>query len=245
MIAILLYIAATRIRQSKWSEMLAYFASIGIGFLVPAVFVGTYFWLHGSLYEFWDSAFVYNFSYVATPELIDRLTSIYRAWVLLSTANLLWVGILGWSIVFGSLVIRSFPSERRHRSLLLLGLVSLPIELALASVSGRLINNHFISLLYMFSLFAAYFFHLVISGIRAWLSDLPGKKVIHVAMISFAVALPLTYVKPFNDYFEIIREYREVPTTTAELIALVEAHSSQHDTVLILPAESTINFVTQ
>jgi hypothetical protein len=240
--SILVYILLSRMHARKWSELVVYLTSIAAGFIVVAAMIIAYFAIRDGLKEFWDAAFSYNFAYVARPTFYERMQSLYRGWLLLSTTNLHWFGILGWSLTLSRTIFGMHSVNRRHLPLLHLGLINLPIELGFSAVGGRLINHHFITLLPIFSFFSAFLFYIILRGIHSWLGGILQAKTNRVALLAFILALPLIYLKPIKDYLDIVLEYQSDPTKTSELVDYLVKHSSPDDTLLSLEAETFINF---
>jgi hypothetical protein len=244
LIAILLYIFISRLSLHQWREMLKSFLLIIGGFLfVWACMLGL-FVTYGSLQEFWSSAFLFNFVYTAGPTILERVTAIYRGWLLISKLNLAWFGVIGWFIALFTLLFNKASIKPNLLPLIALGLIDLPLEIVLVGLGGRLINHHFMTLLPVFTVLSGFSMYLFFQGISNSFGKIPHARKIWILILVLAVSTPFLYVKQFNDYIDTARAYRSDPDGNIPVIAYILENTSPDDTVLVMEAESFINFST-
>ena len=131
----------------------------GVG-LVAAPVIG-YLALHGSLGPFWDQAFHYNFLYSATNWGF-RVRAALQGLTFTTVFGSFVLPFAGW--IFAAYRLRMGPRTDEERGILLLALVWLPIELGLASMSGRPYGHYFVTLLAPLSFLAGRFAHETVSA---------------------------------------------------------------------------------
>ena len=199
----------------------------GVG-LVTAPLVG-YLALHGSLGPFWDQAFHYNFLYSATTWGFRvraaaqglTVTSVYGSFVL---------PFAGW--IFAAYKLRMGPQTEQERSLLLLALVWLPIELGLASMSGRPYGHYFVALLAPLSFLAGRFAHEIVSAVPSlrdrtgWSGPRGAVAALSAGIALFAAGKTLIEVRDSG-----VREGRGAQV--AAVVDYIRTHSDERDPVLV------------
>lgn len=116
-------------QEGRWQKILAQLGVLGLGAAIPIGLVSIWFALHDALLDFWQAAFVYNFAYVGSGG------GWYNRFISLKTGL-----AIGLYPLLPFLWIASFITTR-HRpdgsELAELGLILLPIELLLATLSGK------------------------------------------------------------------------------------------------------------
>lgn len=241
-LSIMLYILLSRTAARNWRELVQRIIIILSVFVAVLAIVAILFAVRGGLDELWNAAFSYNFYYAAEPSFGDHAQSIYRAWILLSKTYLVWFGFLGWSVALTSIIFARNEHNTRPGSLISIGLINLPIELIFAAMGGRLINHHFMTLLPIFTLFSALFFHLFFRGLRNWFGNVSSVRAGIATASVILLTIPLTYLKPLRDYVDIALGYRNDETRAHDVVQLILRRTYPTDTVLVLEAESYINF---
>ena len=112
----------------------------------------------GGLSAFWDAAVIYNFIYIGDASLADRSGAALRLGRELSLASL--VVVVGWCIGFGCRLLGRTRNERYH-DLLSIGLILLPLEIALVSLSGYRSPHYYMVIIPTITMFIAYSIRLV------------------------------------------------------------------------------------
>jgi hypothetical protein len=244
-IAILIYVVVSRAPLGKWREMLNIMVLILGGFVLVSTVVFLLFFFWGALEDFWNAAFLFNFAYSAAPNLNDHVQALYRSWLVISSTNLAWLGIMGWSIVLAAFLIANNSIKPFIKPLLAIGLIDLPIELGLVFLEGRLINHHFMTLLPVFALFAAFFLSTFFEGIASWLGNIYRRIVDRVIIVTLIITLPFVYIKQIQDYKELVIGYRTDEYKALEVVAYIIKNTSSQDSILALNSDAFINFATR
>ena len=132
------------------------------GALPPILIVAGLFAIVGSLYELWDALFTYNLAY-SDASLMERFISIFES---RRMAFLLLPLIVIWPV---ALVYTQFPKGRQDRifyGILRLGLILLPIEMFLISLSGLGYNQYYLSILTVAIIFTAFVVFLILDALK-------------------------------------------------------------------------------
>jgi hypothetical protein len=241
----LIYVVVSRAPLGKWREMLNIMVLILGGFVLVSTVVFLLFFFLGALEDFWNAAFLFNFAYSAAPNLNDHVQALYRSWLVISSTNLAWLGIMGWSIVLAAFLIANNSIKPFIKPLLAIGLIDLPIELGLVFLEGRLINHHFMTLLPVFALFAAFFLSTFFEGIASWLGNIYRRIVDRVIIVTLIITLPFVYIKQIQDYKELVIGYRTDEYKALEVVAYIIKNTSSQDSILALNSDAFINFATR
>jgi 4-amino-4-deoxy-L-arabinose transferase-like glycosyltransferase len=247
-IAILIYIVVSRALARKWRELMRIAISILGGFLLVSMLFVFLFLGWGALRDFWSAAFLYNFYYAAVPRLFNRLQSLYRGWLLLSKSKLAWFGTLGWFITLVMYLANRSRFKPSLVPLLGIGLIALPLDVCMVGFGGRLINHYFITLLPVFSLFSAFFINLLIRSVSHWLGDHFAPAVKIAVVILLILAYPLVEINQFKEYISVTQSYQGEVHANAKVLKTrnyVMKNTSPSDTVLVLGAETNINFISR
>jgi len=241
-ISIGLYLIFSRFAAGQFKKLVREFIAIMLGSLAILLPVVIYFKYHNALYSFWNIAFGYNFSYLATVEhsrlvasmsIKSRIASIYDGVYQLSTLGLPQFALVGWS---GGLSLVLFWKQLRQdlRTLILVCLIDLPLELILASISGRTYQHYFMALLPIFSFFAALAFWTLIEGI---IRIYGSQKV--AFFFTFCVLFVLSLFNLMK-YRNVVAGYPNNNTTS--VLTFIDQVTTDDDTVLIWGAEAATNF---
>jgi hypothetical protein len=236
-IAIGVYLLFSRLARCEFRRLL--YDSLPIlagGLLVTALFIG-YFALQGALPAFWDTAFLYNFSYVDERDSMDRLNALAQGFNQLESVGLAQIAFLGWG---AALLLLGFKKERiepQYRPLLWMSILALPIEIWMVSIGGRARIPYFLALLPVLSIFAGFTIWIIFDTL---LKDIPR----------FAGALLLIFMVFslgsvfYADYSEMSGNFLG-QSSDGELVTYIQENSAPDDFVLMWGAESTYNFITR
>ena len=239
MVAIVLGIRDRKIQ--KMFSNLTYFTLGGVA--VVAVFV-IYFGFHHTLTDFWDAAFLYNFSY-SRAEATARVLSLSIGLRLLKTSGLSYLSLMGFLIAVMWNLIRKFSPKALQgiitpNPLLLLCLLDFPLELALAVLSGRAYGHYFMAVLPVFAFFAAVSFQVLLMVLQAFF---PDRKVGVLFCCVITGAFAVSQMHCTDCFFPFCRS-RTSPQIQ-DTVQYILNNSSPEDKVLILGAETGLNFLSQ
>ncbi len=117
------------------------------GFLLVNGLWAAYFWSKGALWDYWDVAFRYNFVYSGQSSTAGRLATNWTTLTFLpGISPFLLLGYISWGVTaIGSVRrLRAYRGWFVENRLLLWALISLPVELFLAGISGMNYQHYFI-----------------------------------------------------------------------------------------------------
>ncbi len=233
-IAFALILAFTRLRQRKfpWRDGLVFLG----GYLLPTIAIVIYFASQNALTDFWEQAYAYNFIYINKHEGIRSLIPVFsKGFLLLANGGLLY--LLGTSWLAALAYLWKFRNANFNPLIWLLS-IALPIEILLITTSGRSIIHYYLSLLPVASV--------LIASMAMTIPATLGSRIEQAKTITPAFLVIATLLLQFNqtrNYPSIIAASRFNPH--APMIDYVKQNTIESDTVLIIGAESVVNFLTQ
>lgn len=239
-LAILLYYTLKWLKEGrlqKWLNNLLWFlmgaGTVGVGIIL-------FFFLHGTLPEFWSAAFEYNFLYIAPEsEFPDRVGTLFGVPVFffLTRTGLALFSLTGYAGSLFWFTRFRVGAKERWFPLVSIGLINLPLEAMAVGVSDRFYNHYYMTMLPILALFAA---------ISVWALLLPLQKyrvpsylIYTVAVIGSAAILVVSN----TDYKEHIEKSAQLGN--GELIEYVQTTTSADDKVLLWGAQAEVNFFAE
>lgn len=194
----------------------------------------------GALHDFWDQAFVFNFSYIAPGDtnLFSRIIQLLNPAQLGSIA-LYYLG--GFGAIAGIFI---YLSRSKHskltplQGLVLVGLIDLLIEGAFTNLPGNTYNHYYLTFFPILTFFCGLLFS-QLSELKFWE---PKKK--KAQQRAFLILLTLFSAFPLLRTWGTSLtqpEYRE----NEMLIKYVLDQTKPEDPILIWGAETSINFYTK
>ena len=237
-IAYTLILFAVRIFQRK-SPFLDLLCLLG-GWLIPSIIFVIYFASHNALVDYWEQAFLYNFTYIGKHEGLRRLVPVFfKGFLLLSQGGVLYLAALGWLAGLGYLWVNR---KARLHPLVLVALVSLPIEVILITISGRSIIHYYLTLLPVIAILTG----VLIYAVPRLLEKIPKgafqkiNRWTPAILLLAVILLQIGQIKYYPEYVRVLalNEY-------APVIDYVAINTEEDDKVLIIGAESVINFLTR
>lgn len=210
---------------------------IGLGTILPLLFVASYFALQGALQPMVDAALIYNFFY--TGEHAQVLFTLGRAFLVLNIIVL--IALVGYVTIL-VVVLKKISSETlQHWHFLLL--IALPIEMFLSSLSGRAYNHYFISWLPILGLLCAFTFYFYGKRMASVLSS----RSIGLTYAFLIVVLLIGSWSSLKPYFETATlgiSGKKLPEQRDPVAIYVQEHTNPNDKVLVWGAQAGINFVS-
>jgi hypothetical protein len=163
--AVVVYCAAFVVLRRNTLEHLAILAAMALGVVSVAVVCTAYFAAHGALAAYWDCTFVYgSLALSSSRETVSPVLALGHAFKLIPQMALIlvfWMGAAKLVLTGGEVL------KREDSRLVVMALVWLPIEVALATMSGRHQQYYLVMWLPVMGLFSAY----GLSRILAWRSE--------------------------------------------------------------------------
>jgi len=242
-IAILLHNIITRLNPASWKKALVNSFLIILGGMTSLVVIVSWMAVQGVTQQFWEAAFVYNFVY-SSSSFLNRVKSIVIGMFYLSTLTLL--ALIGWGACFLGLKLKKLHLRQTLDpvavSLLSIGLIDLPIEVIMASISGYSYRHYYLSLLPIYAVFAGFGFWLLLTQLSypSISKKIKGLLTICIAVIFFipVAGAGIALVKDTHYISDRGIAYNEV-------ISYVKLHTSEDDFVLVWGAETGINYAAQ
>lgn len=235
-----LVLLVIRILQRKWP--FADLLSLLAGWLVPSVVLVLYLASRNALADYWQEAFLYNLVYISTDEGVMHLIPVFiKGFAYLRNGWVLYLAILGWLAGFGYVWFKRKSLAEVH-PLIAAALVDLPIEVVLITVSGRSILHYYLTPLPVMA---------ILTGVLVYtapfligrISRIPSQKFqgwvsgILLAVVVFGQLGQITY---YPEYVRILRD-----NDRALVVNYIVQNTSKDDRVLIIGAESVVNFLAR
>lgn len=236
-----LVLIAVRLRQRKLP--LADLFSLFAGWVVPTLLFAGYLASKNAFGDFWEQAFLYNFTYIGKHEGIRRSIPVFlKGFFLLSNGWVLYVGLAGWLAGLGYVWFTRKDLFSPARSLILIGLIGLPIEVLLITVSGRSIIHYYITPMPVMAILvgtATYTIPFVLAKLPPFAS--PNlQRWLPVVVLIVVLLGQIEQVRYYPQYVQTLAE-----NEYAAVIDYVSSNTETDDKVLIIGAESVINFLSR
>ena len=235
-----LFLLAMRLfrRQSPFRDLLSLLA----GWLIPSILLVIYLASRNALTDFWEQAFLYNFIYIGKHEGIRRLIPVFlKGFLYLQNGWVLYLSLLGWLAGLAYVWFQRKAFTEIH-PLILIALVNLPIEIILITISGRSILHYYLTplpvmavlvgiLVYTAPFFVKTILHNDSQNIRRW---------VPAAMLAIVLLGQIGQVNYYPQYVRILSDNDYAP-----VIDYVSKNTKEGDQVLLIGAESVVNFLTR
>ena len=230
-VAIVLYLVVARWRIGEMKRMWRELGSMVIGGLLVVVPLVVYLTLNQALLEFWDAAFVFNMVYIGERGMLNRFVALWSGFRALMPSGLILFAGLGWTAIIWQLI-KKHELPLGIKPMLLLAGILLPVEVGLVSLGGRPRIPYFVTLLPTLGL---------LSGYLGWLvyAQLANRK-INPGAITGMLLLGLAALN-WNAYLAGIAD-SHTDEGMGEVVNFVETHSGPGDYVLMIGAETAVNF---
>jgi hypothetical protein len=235
-----LFLIWIRILQKKSPIIELITLIVGWGILTIILALG--FVSQHALNDFWNEAFLYNFVYIGKHEGIRRLIPVFlKGFLFLSQGAVLYLAIIGWLASLGYVWLNR-KSSINFRPLILLALVNFPIEIALITISGRSILHYYLTPLPIMSILSGILVY-ELSSMSVKIPSLSSPQMRNFISILTLMAVLLLQTDQIRSYPAYIAN--EAENSYAPVIEYVINHTNTEDRVLVLGAESVVNFLTR
>jgi hypothetical protein len=212
------------------------------GWLVPSLVLILYLAGHQAVGDFWEQAFLYNFVYIGKHEGLRRLIPVFlKGFLYLRNGWVLYLAGLGWLAGIACLWRKRRALAEIH-PLVPVALVNLPIEVLLLLVSGRSILHYYLTPLPVMGILAgllAYTVPQLIHGISR-ISAQTIQKWVPGAVLGIILLGQVGQVQYYPEYVRVLSDNDYAP-----VIQYVAEHTKEGDQVLLIGAESVVNFLTR
>jgi len=235
-----LFLLGLRIIQRKapFRDLLSF---VG-GWLIPSVVLVIYLASQNALTDFWEQAFLYNFVYIGTHEGIRRLIPVFlKGFLYLQNGWVLYFSILGWLAGVTYVWFQRKAFAEIH-PLILIALVNLPIEVILITVSGRSILHYYLTPLPVMAILTGSLVYTVpvLLGKIPALSSPKMQRWTPTLVLATVVLGQFGQIAYYPQYVRILSDNDYAP-----VIDYVSKNTKEGDQVLLIGAESVVNFLTR
>jgi hypothetical protein len=235
-VAFIIYLTIDRLKSHlfiKWlKELLLIFAGgISLSFIIF-----TFFLIHDSQKQFWSAAFFYNLIYSSSTSIDhNRFELIINGFNDLTRIGLFQFGMVGYIIAVYILFKKNIMVV--GRPLLITGIIAMPIEWLLLTVSGRTFPHYLITILPVLALFASFSFW----AIMAWANSTGATNRSRILILISTMGV--FFWSAYHPYTEQLLAYKDAGNPT--LIKYLKTVTSPEDFVLIWGADTDINYFAQ
>ena len=236
-----LFLLAIRIVQRKlpFRDLLSLLA----GWLVPSVILMLYLTSQGAFTEFWEQAFLYNFVYIGKHEGIRRLIPVFlKGFAYLQNGWVLYLSVIGWFAALGYVWLKRNQLFTEAHPLILISLVNLPIEVFFITISGRSILHYYLTPLPVMAILAG----TLVYTLPFLIGKIPARDVqkIQTGIPGIVLILILLgqwgQVSYYPSYLRVLSDDDYAP-----VIDYVSHNTNEGDQVLLIGAESVVNFLAR
>lgn len=216
--------------------------SLLAGWLVPSLVLVTYLASQNATADFWEQAYLYNFVYIGKHEGIRRLIPVFiKGFAYLRNGWVLYLAALGWLAGLGYAWFKRKNFAEIH-PLILVALVTLPIEVGFITISGRSILHYYLTPLPIMGILAG----VLVYTAPFLVSKIPGMSSQNIQRwvpATVLAAVLLGQIGQVRDYPEYVQGLSD--NDKAPVIEYVLANTDKDDKLLIIGAESVVNFLTR
>lgn len=239
LIAYGLFILLIRLSQRRFP--LRDFGMLFVGWSVPSLLVVVYFASQSALADFWEQAYRYNFFYIGKHEGIRRLIPVFtKGFLYLQNGYILQITILGWLSALAYAWSRRKNFFVATHPLIIIALIDLPIEVMLITASGRSILHYYLTPLPVIALLTGVLIYTLprlldkISRLQKFNQWTPA------FLLAVIVLLQYGQVQYYPEYVRALSTNSRV-----QVIDYISANTDAGDKVLIIGAESVVNFLAR
>jgi len=211
------------------------------GFFAVIVPVGVYFVANGAASDFVDQVIRFNIEY-SRSSLLDRLDALVAGVKLTLFSGLFPVAAVGWATALVQLARRSAPADTRP--LLVVAVLALPLDFALASATGRPYREYFLGCLAAQGILAA----VAASWARPALERVAARltlsgRVVVSSVLGACVVLFVSAIPAVAGYRHEVGP-NDQERTRPDATAYVLDHTASTDRVLFWGGEGGLNYTT-
>lgn len=216
--------------------------SLLAGWLVPSIVFIIYFASQNALADYWEQAYLYNFIYIGKHEGIRRLIPVFiKGFAYLRNGWVLYAAGLGWLTGLSYVWLKRKAFAEIH-PLILIALVNLPLEILLITISGRSILHYYLTPLPVMA---------ILSGVLVYtapflvgqISRMSSEKIQTWAPWIVLAVIVLGQFGQIKYYPEYVRGLQD--DDKAPVIDYILQNTEEDDKVLIIGAESVVNFLAR
>jgi len=225
-------------RKSPFMDLLSLLA----GWLIPSIVFVLYFASQNALSDYWEQAFLYNFIYIGKHEGIRRLIPVFiKGFAYLRNGWVLYLSMLGWLAGLGYAWLKR-KSFAEIYPLILITLINLPVEILLIMISGRSILHYYLTPLPVMAILAGTLVYTIpfLIGKIPVIDSRKLQKWIPGIVLAIVLLGQFGQIKYYPDYVRALSDDDYAP-----VIEYVAENTKEDDKVLLIGAESIVNFLAR
>ena len=217
--------------------------SLGAGVILLSGILALYFGAHNALSEFWEQAFRYNFVYIRKGDTLkDLISLLIKGFTFLSLGNLLYFTVAGWLAAFVFIWVHRKSWLQSLNPLIFLAILDFPIEVLMIAVSGRSILHYYLTPLPSMAFLVGIFVYALIIILEKIFKT--NRKIFWSIGYAFLlIILGISQLQQVRDYPAYMEQISF--NWYEEILSYVDENTKDYDPVLILGAETTINFISR
>ncbi len=235
-LAIIIYLGFAGIKNREIKKSMGEILIIVLGGLLVSIIICTYFYINHALYEFWNSAFVYNyyFSTQKVSEFSVRLKNFIEIFSITRTGifHLAALGIVSFIALSKKKLLDS-----NAISLLTVAMIDFPLELLIINVTGSAPEHYFITILPVLALFSGVLFFII----DQWISSEKKIKFSNFVLIFLTIGF-LAYgsLSGYLAHTQSLQIRENEPA-----IQYIIKNTDSDDSILVWGAEAMVNFYSK
>jgi hypothetical protein len=226
-------------RKSPFKDLLA----LAAGWLVPSLVLILFLASQGAFVDYWEQAFLYNFVYIGKHEGIRRLIPVFiKGFAYLQNGWVLYLALFGWLSGLVYVWLKRKELFTQAQPLILIALVNLPIEVFFITISGRSILHYYLTPLLVMAILAGSLSYSIAFLVGKILQMDPHSAQRRVPVVVLAAVLlgQIGQVTYYPSYVRVLSD-----NDYAGVIEYVSQKTSAGDQVLLIGAESVVNFLAR
>lgn len=235
-----LLLLAIRLFQRKFP--LKDLLSLLAGWLVPSILLVGYLASQNALTDFWEQAFLYNFVYIGKHEGIRRLIPVFiKGFLYLQNGWILYLSAFGWLVGLVYVWVKR-KALAEMPPLILIALINLPIEIILITVSGRSILHYYLTPLPVMAILGGTLVYTV-PFLAGRILQVDSQKILswfRAAVLATVLIGQIGQIHYYPQYVHILSDNDYAP-----VIDYVSKNTNENDQVLLIGAESVVNFLAR
>ena len=235
-----LFLMAIRLLQRK-SPLKDLFSLLG-GWALPSLLLIVYLASQDALNDYWQQAFLYNFVYIGKHDGIRSLIPVFiKGFAYLRNGWMLYFAVLGWLASLAVVWIQRRRMAEVH-PLILIALVNFPVEVFFITLSGRSILHYYLTPLPVMAILGgtlAYTVPFLAGRLAAFHTPNPMRWLPGMVLLVVAVG-QVSQIKSYRKYVNALSENPYAP-----VITYVAKNTDPDDKVLLIGAESAVNFLAR
>ncbi|MBK9926799.1 MAG: glycosyltransferase family 39 protein [Anaerolineales bacterium] len=239
-ITFVILLVLTRIKQK--TIPISEFIYLMIGWSLPIVIFTLYFYVNHALGDLWNQVFIYNFLYIKQRDGIRHLIATFiKGFAFLKQGWVLYFALAGWLAGVFYLWIEKKDFLKGKNALILFSVVDLPIELMFILVSSHSILHYYLAPLPVMALLSGIVIYIILQIAGKFLPrGFIQNNIMGLGLLAIVILAQVPKAKGYREYMESL-----VGTSRLPIAEYIVTHTDEKDKVLIIGAESVVNFLTQ